>query len=65
MSTLSISKVHSVFLNVPIHCNVNSPAGQNVGLVVLKEGKVSLAIFNKNVYHSKNHIQQGTLSLNV
>ncbi|XP_024919632.1 interleukin-1 receptor type 1 [Cynoglossus semilaevis] len=37
MSTLSISKVHSVFLNVPIHCNVNSPAGQNVGLVVLKE----------------------------
>uniref|UniRef100_A0A3P8VFU3 Interleukin-1 receptor accessory protein-like 1 n=1 Tax=Cynoglossus semilaevis TaxID=244447 RepID=A0A3P8VFU3_CYNSE len=63
MSTLSISKVHSVFLNVPIHCNVNSPAGQNVGLVVLKEGKVSLAIFNKNVIRTCNKTQLNQCAL--
>lgn len=38
LSTLSISKVHRRFLNVPIYCHTMSPAGEKVGLVWLQEG---------------------------
>ncbi|KAM6978399.1 interleukin-1 receptor type 1 [Tautogolabrus adspersus] len=42
MSTLSISKVHRRFLNVPIGCNVMTPDGVKVGFVHLQEADRSV-----------------------
>ncbi|XP_035030199.1 interleukin-1 receptor type 1 [Hippoglossus stenolepis] len=37
LCTLSISKVTRLFLDVPIHCNIMTPIGKKVGLMLLQE----------------------------